>query len=400
MQFNPLANFMQGQQAGQAMQAKRTEKEEEQLRRAALKMGERSEEYKELMVRNPESAMQLKKIMKTDDGGLNAMIDDTMSGIFHLKTDPTGGTIAPFLQDRVGMLQKMGRDTSHTQKWLDILNTQGPEALLQNMSGIIDTMSHIKAGNSGKDGKTANQKDWDTFQELTAKSLKTGNPKDKVKAERFGRGVGFIRESEQEKADITVSRKEREAIKKATVLRKQGFIDSGIEAANGAANVRRALGLLDEVETGGFDNLALKAKKMFGVEGADEGELSNLMGKAVLAQLKPIFGAAFTVTESNKLDALEAGFGKSPANNKRLLENALKIIDRAARRGIAAAEDQEDFFTADEIRGALAFELKDKIPDSDQSTGMTEQDKQALEWAKSNPNDPRSAAILQKMGVK
>jgi len=30
---------------------------------------------------------------------------------------------------------------------------------------------------------------------------------------------------------------------------------------------------------------------------------------------------------------------------------------------------------------------------------MSPQDKQALEWANSNPNDPRSAQIKQKLGV-
>ena len=124
--------------------------------------------------------------------------------------------------------------------------------------------------------------------------------------------------------------------------------------------MRRALNLLDETETGGFDNLALKAKQLFGVEGANEGELSNLLGKAVLAQLKPIFGAAFTAREGDALAALEAKFSNSPASNKRLLENALKLIDRAARRGIAAAESQGDEFTANEIREALAFDISEK----------------------------------------
>ena len=43
------------------------------------------------------------------------------------------------------------------------------------------------------------------------------------------------------------------------------------------------------------------------------------------------------------------------------MENALKLIDRAARRGIAAAENQGDNFTADEIRNSLAFKLEDKV---------------------------------------
>jgi hypothetical protein len=42
---------------------------------------------------------------------------------------------------------------------------------------------------------------------------------------------------------------------------------------------------------------SLAAKKFFGVESADEGELSYLLGKAVLTKLRATFGAAFTVGE-------------------------------------------------------------------------------------------------------
>ena len=38
----------------------------------------------------------------------------------------------------------------------------------------------------------------------------------------------------------------------------------------------------------------------------------------------------------------------------------LKIINRAARRGLAAAEEQGDDFTANEIREAMAFKLEEK----------------------------------------
>jgi hypothetical protein len=33
-------------------------------------------------------------------------------------------------------------------------------------------------------------------------------------------------------------------------------------------------------------------------------------------------------------------------------------------------------------------------------SGMSAEDKQALQWANSNPNDPRSAQIKQRLGVK
>jgi len=217
--------------------------------------------------------------------------------------------------------------------------------------GELD-LGRLRSGESVQQ-KTANIRDYEKFQALLES--------DPEKAMQFGRKAGFIGETEQEKADISVDEATRKAVAKANTARRQGFINSGIEAADGAANMNRALSLLDSIDTGGFDNVALKAKQIFGVEGADEGELSSLMGKAVLAQLKPIFGAAFTAAEGERLEALEARFGRSPETNKRLIENALKIIDRAARRGVAAAEDQGDYFTADEIKNSLALNLEDKL---------------------------------------
>ncbi|MCP4323349.1 MAG: hypothetical protein GY787_16175 [Alteromonadales bacterium] len=302
--------------------------------------------------------------LKLDEARRGALFQDAQAINTFLKGGDVNSAMG-VISNRVNMLEQLGGDTSDTMEIANLIgsgNIQGARDLLDLTEQVGMQQGFLKDPDEQKtkDTRTATQKDFDTFQGLMAKAAESGSEKDKKRAERFGRAARFIRESEQEKADIKVSQKERETIAKANVARKQGFINSGIEAANGAANTRRALTLLDEVETGGFDNLALKAKRLFGVEGASEGELSNLMGKAVLAQLKPIFGAAFTAREGDALAEIEAKFSNSTANNKRLLENALKLIDRAARRGIAAAEDQKDEFTANEIREALSFELEDK----------------------------------------
>lgn len=156
---------------------------------------------------------------------------------------------------------------------------------------------------------------------------------------------------------IKTTESERKEVAKLTVRRRQGFIDSGIEAADSAANIRRSVDLLKEIKTGGFANIALRAKQVLGIEGADEAELTANMGTAILAQLKPLFGAAFTEGEGQRLERISARFGKSAAANKRLLSQQLKIVERAARRGIAAAESQGDTFTANEIKKALAFDV-------------------------------------------
>ena len=222
----------------------------------------------------------------------------------------------------------------------------GPSAFEQAQTAKTLKQTELLEENGNIEIGTASQRDFNTYQDL----LKT----DQKKAEIFGRQAGFIRATEQEKADIKVDETARKEVAKANTKRVQGYIDSGIDAADATGNIKRSLELLKTVKTGGFDNVSLKAKQLFGIEGGDEAELSANLGKNVLAQLKPIFGAAFTAKEGERLEVIEAGFGKSTAGNIRLLENALTIVDRAARRGIAAAEDQGDEFTANEIRDVLA----------------------------------------------
>lgn len=308
-----------------------------------------SEAFESLRGFDLDSANKLKSLLQTDDQGLDAAFKDAAVFKNLLENDPTGQGALQFGAQRLQFGVGQGRNMIHTQRFMEEVH-QDPVAALESIDSFLDIPNEL---NKRKETKTATSKDWNKFQELLSS--------DKNKAEQFGRKAGFIRPTEQQSSDIKVTEAERKAVIKANTARRQGFIDSGIEAANGAANISRALNLLDEVETGGFDNLALKAKRLFGVEGADEGELSNLMGKAVLAQLKPIFGAAFTAREGDALAELEAKFSNSSASNKRLLENALKLINRAARRGIAAAETQGDKFTANEIKDALAFNIDEKL---------------------------------------
>lgn len=166
--------------------------------------------------------------------------------------------------------------------------------------------------------------------------------------------------------------------------RQQRFIDAGQEAADAVATVRRGIALLDEVSTGGLDAVKLKATNLFGVTGANEAELSANLGKAVLSQLRATFGAAFTEREGARLAEIEAGFGKSTEGNKRLLQQAEKILDRAARRGIDAAEQAGDKFAANEIRKAMEFTLS---PGAGPKPGDVEQ---GYRFKGGNPGDPNS----------
>lgn len=183
------------------------------------------------------------------------------------------------------------------------------------------------------------------------------------------KGARVVKEK-TELEEVKTTETERREVAKLTAKRKQGFVDSGVDSADSLANIRRSIDLLQDVKTGGFDAAALRAKQIFGIESADEAELSAGLGKAILSQLRPIFGAAFTEAEGARLERIEAGFGKSTAGNKRLLNQLLKIVERSAKRGIAAAEDLGDDFTANEIRSAMSLDIS---PDTKSGLSTEEQ---------------------------
>ena len=247
----------------------------------------------------------------------------------------------------------------------------------------LATIQRVSGGTNN--GLTSSQRDFAEYNKLLES--------DPEKAALFGKQAGFIRETTQEKSDIKIGESIQKEIDKSNVKRVQGFVDAGIDAADAVGNIQRSIDLLDTVETGGFDNASLQAKKFFGVESADEAELSANLGKNVLAQLKPIFGAAFTAAEGQRLEGIEARFGSSTEGNKRLLSQALKITERAARRGLAAARKQGDDFTADEIEKSLAsiqeIQRSDAVSDTTTNSDTAEvyqAPQAALDFLKANPD--------------
>lgn len=143
------------------------------------------------------------------------------------------------------------------------------------------------------------------------------------------------------------------------VSRLGNLVQRGTSAAESIGTLRRGIDLLKQVDTGGINAVALRAKQLFGVEGADEGELSANLGKAVLSQLRETFGAQFTQQEGDRLARIEAGFGKSNETNIRLLERALNTVDRIAKRGLKAAEELEDDFAIEDINSLLNTDNSD-----------------------------------------
>ena len=135
--------------------------------------------------------------------------------------------------------------------------------------------------------------------------------------------------------------------------RAQGIINNAVDAIGEFPVLMNAIGLLDEVNTGGLSAASIKAKSLFGIESGDEGELSYLLSTNVLQRLRPIFGAAFTASEGERLTAISASIGRSPETNRRLLGEALRIARSAAERGLYRAQDAGDDATVRELENAL-----------------------------------------------
>lgn len=264
------------------------------------------------------------------------------------------------LKSYIAQGEAAGRDMTHSKKMLE--NSGGDPEQLKKMSEMSWAASDPSTYKSYRTTQPKEEKalqspaavretEWFMQQtpEVQEKHLEVKRKTNPTMAEAL--------DKKQKESDIKVGEAGRVASEKGKAGRAQGFIDSGIEAADSLANISRASQLLNDVKTGGIDSAMLKAKRMFGIESANEAELSAGLGKAILSQLKPIFGAAFTAAEGERLEAIEANFGKSTEGNKRLLEQVKKITDRAARRGLKAAEKSGDEFTASEIRQAMEFDL-------------------------------------------
>jgi len=279
-------------------------------------------------------------------------------------------------QERVGMIQELGGDPGDTQGLLSLadaaiagdrnafnaLNAQ-VDAGLQSAAdrGIIklreareDKFIDIQGGKAlfqtpggeveAREIKGLSVSDLKTTKTVQSSKILPGGVtqitfKDGTTEVRkvSGEELRIVKDAEDRGVTLAQASSAARATGSAEARRTQKTINEGVEAVQGIPILRRGLQLLERVETGGIDAVRLRAKELFGIEGADEGELSANLGRAVLGQLRETFGAAFTEREGARLERMSAGFGKSPVSNKRLLRQALVLIQGASDRGLRAA---------------------------------------------------------------
>ncbi|MEM1164613.1 MAG: hypothetical protein AAGJ28_27095, partial [Pseudomonadota bacterium] len=141
--------------------------------------------------------------------------------------------------------------------------------------------------------------------------------------------------------------------------RREEVVNTGITAARSLPTLKRTQQLLRELETGGFSAVGTRIRQFLGIEGADERELTTNMARAVLAQLKSIFGAQFTAQEGERLERIEPQIGNSTEGNRRLIDQMIRLGEFRAQRAINAARQEGDFFSIQEIQEYLDFDLGD-----------------------------------------
>lgn len=291
------------------------------------------------------------------------------------------------LAKRIKMLQEQGRDSSDSEAIMQQIDAGNIDGVRSELQSVVDTS--VRAGVFGLDsnGKPAGVQEWEYYSKLTPdqqaayREMQRGySDPIALAAQRSGINIDEYAAKRGIEANTAPVIAQGSTMGKKQEERDQSIIDRGVSAAESTANIKRAITLLDSVGTGGFDSAALRAKQIFGIESADEGELSNSLGKAVLSQLRETFGAAFTQEEGARLERIEASFSKSPATNKRLLEQALRIANRTASRALTLAEQKGDTQTASDIRDLLNFSLDE--PGATSQSGQVTVDDLVKKYAK------------------
>lgn len=353
-------------------------------------------------------AQQAEQKRQLSDERRRALLEDNRSSLQFVRAGDIGSAVE-LLQNRAADIDRLGGDPSDTLGQLNLLQSE-----LQDQTGSGGFLEQFLLEGNVLDDRAVDRgflpaldkPEQDKFigieggkavfstpeGEVVSKAIRGLTPGDlkatkKVQSAEFLPGglvqvifkdgtveireptfkdVKTIKDAEERGVSLAQAKAEKTAA--ATVTGRSGAgrtqltIDEGRDAVQGIPLLRRSLTLLERIETGGVDAAKLRAKQLFGVEGADEGELSANLGRAVLSQLKTTFGSAFTEAEGARLERLNAGFGKSVKTNKRLLRQTLTLSLAAADRAIAAAKRSGDTATEQELLDFVegVFDLSDE----------------------------------------
>jgi hypothetical protein len=260
---------------------------------------------------------------------------------------------------------------AETSSELFLFKALGPEAFQKYLLQEQKTEAGLKgrfqpATEKGPDGTiwAMNDKGEVTVKDITGNVLEGEEAKKAwLKSKEYGVKIAEDTNYSRETGKLTAQKGTKAEIQKEVTgaqkeaesqeARIQDIIDKGYSAAETTPILRRSLELMKEVKTGGFAGVKLKAKQYFGVQGADEAELSTNLARAAIAKLRQNLGAQFTERENKMLQRIEAGIGKSTQGNIRILEQSLTVADNSAKRAIRRARARGDKETVDEIEALM-----------------------------------------------
>ena len=313
------------------------------------------------------------------------------------------------LGDRVQLLQQIGADTTSTMRLADSLMSGGFDAILPQIdstvemgvrTGMIEPFGgqvpstfrslQLQAESAGLTPGTPDYQEFMSYRGFEGRmgAAKTINYKDGTFVtkprvgppevyDRTGRLITDAAEKQRVLDAAIQSGIVYESDVATGVERAKGaaesareLIDRAVPAAESTAVLRRSLDLLDRVDTGTFADVKLAVTDFFDVTGADVGELSQNLSRAVLSQLRETFGAAFTENEGRRLENISARFSQNNEVNRSLLRQALAIAENTARRGIQRAREEGDEATAQDIEDLLAFDLSAVMSSVQQPAGQ------------------------------
>ena len=184
----------------------------------------------------------------------------------------------------------------------------------------------------------------------------------------------------------------------------QKYLQENAAVVNQGAEVLGELDRFGELNrksaTGALYEGSLSSFMPESLRGSDEKVMQSIT--ADLAPKKRIAGSGTTSDRDIALYLQSLpDISKSGDVNKQIREGYKKQFDRANTK----LQFMQSYFDQyGHLNGADVMwqKQKDKLlnqPSANQSS-MVNQDQQALEWANSNPNDPRAALIKQRLGVR
>ena len=386
--------MLSGFQTGQEMMVRRQAQERQAAMQKAMadlaeKKNKNVEDYQQVMTQFPELSKQVSQSLSVfNEQQQQNKINQLMNVYAPLKSGNTD-LAKSNLDELITAYRNSGNDIeaksmetlkqnieldpkgAETSSELFLFTALGPEAFQKYLLQEQKTEAGLKgrfqpATEKGPDGTiwAMNDKGEVTVKDITGNVLEGEEAKKAwLKSKEYGvkiaEDTNYSRESGKLSAqkgtkaeiqkEVTGAQKEAESQE----ARIQDIIDKGYSAAETTPILRRSLELMKGIKTGGFAGVKLKAKQYFGVQGADEAELSTNLARAAIAKLRQNLGAQFTERENKMLQRIEAGIGKSTQGNIRILEQSLTVANNSAKRAIRRARARGDKETVDEIEALM-----------------------------------------------